>query len=74
MIRYDIVRFVVKPIPVDFDVHLNPKTSPYHQDWRLVHLFYSPRGAAIIPCGGCTDTPTPCLRCSSGELNLRPMI
>ena len=68
------VRFVVTPKPADVGEHLKPNTRPYHQVWWLFHIFNIPRGAAIIPWGGCTDTPTPCLQRSSGELNLRPMI
>ena len=66
------VRFVLTPKPTDVDEHLKTSTRPCHQEWQLVHLFYIPRGAAVIPCGGCTNTPTP--RHSSGELNLRPML
>ena len=69
-----IVRFAVTPKPTDVGEHLKPSTRPYHQEWWLNHLFYIPRGAAVIPCGGCTDTPTPCLWCSSRELKLRPML
>ena len=62
------------PKPTDIDEHLKPSIRPYHQEWRLVHLFYISRGAAVIQCGGCIDTLTPRLEHSSGELNLRPML
>ena len=68
-------RFFVTPKPVDIDEHLKPNTRPYyHHEWRLVHLFYIPRGAVVIPCRGCTDTPTPRLWRNSGELNLKPVL
>ena len=51
------VRFFITPKPTDVDEHLKPSTRAYHQEWRLVHLFYIHIGAAVIPCGGCTDTP-----------------
>ena len=68
------VRFSVTPKPANVDEHLKLSTRPYHQEWWLVHLFYIPRGVAVIPCGGFTDTPTPCLQRSSRELILRPML
>ena len=46
------LRFVVTPKLADVDEYLKPSTRPYHQEWQLVHLFYIPRGAAVIPCGG----------------------
>ena len=68
------VRFSVTPKPACVYEHLKPSTRTYHQEWRLVHLFYFPRAAMVIPCGGCTDTPTPRLRRSLRELNLGPML
>ena len=70
---HDSVRFVVTPKPADVGEHLKPNTRPYHQEWLLVDLFYISRGA-VIPCGGCINTPTPRLQLSSGELNLKPML
>ena len=71
---YKTVRFFVTPKPADVDEHLKPSTRPYHQEWWLVHLFYIIRGVEVIPCGGCTDTPTRCLRRSAGEFEPEPML
>ena len=47
---------VVTPKPAYVDEHLKPDTMPYHEEWQLVHLFYIPKGVAVIPCGGTTYT------------------